>query len=53
VCFGAAVDLFVAAKAAEGASPRTLEWYGMIRGRAVRRFGADRPGRSDQRRRTV
>ena len=36
---GAALDLFCAAKAAEGASPRTLEWYRMIVGRAVRRFG--------------
>jgi len=40
---GAAVDLFCAAKAAEGASPRTLEWYRMIVGRAVRRFGEARP----------
>lgn len=43
VGLGAAADLFIAAKAAEGASPRTLEWYRMIVGRAVRRFGADRP----------
>ncbi len=43
VGLGAAVDLFIAAKAAEGASPRTLEWYRMITGRAVRRFGPDRP----------
>jgi site-specific recombinase XerD len=43
VSLGAAVELFIAAKAAEGASPRTLEWYRMITGRAVRRFGADRP----------
>ena len=27
---GAATDLFCAAKAAEGASPRTVEWYQMI-----------------------
>lgn len=40
---GAAVDLFLAAKAAEGASPSTLEWYRMIVGRAARRFGAARP----------
>jgi site-specific recombinase XerD len=40
---GAAADLFYAAKAAEGASPRTLEWYRMIVGRAVRRFGEARP----------
>ena len=43
VGLGAAVDLFLAAKAAEGASPRTIEWYRYINGRAVRRFGADRP----------
>jgi hypothetical protein len=43
VSLGAAVDLFIAAKAAEGASERTLEWYRMITGRAVRRFGSDRP----------
>jgi site-specific recombinase XerD len=42
VSLGAAADLFTAAKAAEGASPRTLEWYRMITGRAVRRFGHDR-----------
>ena len=40
---GAAVDLFCAAKAAEGASPQTVEWYQMILIRAVRRFGAGRP----------
>ena len=40
---GAAADLFCAAKAAEGASPRTLEWYRMILIRAVRRFGEARP----------
>jgi integrase len=43
VSLGAAVDMFIAAKAAEGASERTLEWYRMITGRAVRRFGSDRP----------
>lgn len=43
VSLGAAVDLFIAAKAAEGASDRTLEWYRMITGRAVRRFRHDRP----------
>jgi site-specific recombinase XerD len=43
VSLGAAVELFIAAKAAEGASPRTLEWYRMIAGRGVRRFGAERP----------
>jgi len=40
---GAAADLFCAAKAAEGASPRTVEWYRMILIRAVRRFGEARP----------
>ena len=35
----AAVDLFCAAKAAEGASPRTVEWYQMILIRAICRFG--------------
>ncbi len=40
---GAATDLFCAAKAAEGASPRTVEWHRMIVGRAVRRFGEARP----------
>jgi hypothetical protein len=40
---GAAIDLFCAAKAAEGASPRTVEWYRMILVRAVRQFGEARP----------
>ncbi len=40
---GAAIDLFCAAKAAEGASPRTVEWYQMILVRAVRQFGGARP----------
>ena len=40
---GAAADFFCAAKAAEGSSPRTVEWYRMILVRAVRRFGARRP----------
>jgi hypothetical protein len=40
---GAATDFFCAAKAAEGASPRTVEWYRMILVRAVRRFGEARP----------
>ena len=38
-----AVDLFLGAKAAEGASPKTITWYRMILERAVRAFGADRP----------
>jgi hypothetical protein len=33
---GRAVELFLAAKAAEGASPRTTEWYLMILVRLVR-----------------
>jgi integrase/recombinase XerC len=40
---GAATDLFCAAKAAEGASPRTVEWYRMILIRAVRQLGEARP----------
>jgi site-specific recombinase XerD len=40
---GAAAGFFCAAKAAEGASPRTVEWYRMILIRAVRRFGEARP----------
>jgi site-specific recombinase XerD len=39
---GRAVELFLAAKAAEGASPRTIEWYRMITVRLVRALGADR-----------
>jgi len=40
---GRAVDLFLAAKAAEGAAAKTLEWCGMILRRAVRGLGDDRP----------
>ncbi len=40
---GTAVDLFLAAKAAEGASPNTVEWYRYITSRAVRRLGPGRP----------
>ena len=40
---GAAADLVSAAKAAEGSSLRTVEWYRMILIRAVRRFGEARP----------
>lgn len=40
---GRAVDLFLGAKAAEGASPKTITWYRMILARAVRAFGADLP----------
>jgi len=39
---GRAVELFLAAKAAEGASPRTIEWYRMILVRLVRALGVDR-----------
>lgn len=39
---GRAVELFLAAKAAEGASPRTIEWYRMILTRLVRALGAER-----------
>ncbi len=39
---GRAVELFLAAKAAEGASPRTIEWYGMILSRLVRALSHDR-----------
>jgi site-specific recombinase XerD len=35
--------LFLAAKGAEGASPKTLEWYRMVLGRAARDLGAERP----------
>jgi len=40
---GRAVDLFIAAKAAEGASPKTITWYRMVLGRAARNLGAERP----------
>ncbi|MCC6790576.1 MAG: tyrosine-type recombinase/integrase [Thermomicrobiales bacterium] len=39
---GAAVEHFLTAKAAEGASPKTIEWYRMVLGRAGRDLGADR-----------
>lgn len=39
---GRAVELFLAAKAAEGAAAKTLEWYGMITTRLVRTVGAER-----------
>lgn len=39
---GQATNLFLAAKAAEGLSPRTLEWYRMITTRLVRALGAER-----------
>jgi hypothetical protein len=40
---GAATDLFIGAKASEGSSPKTVDWYRMITVRAVRRFGEARP----------
>lgn len=40
---GRAVELFLAAKAAEGASPKTIEWYRMILARLVRALDAERP----------
>ena len=39
---GRAVELFLAAKAAEGVSPWTIEWYRMITVRLVRALGPDR-----------
>ena len=35
--------MFLGAKAAEGASPKTITWYRMILMRAVGTFGADHP----------
>lgn len=40
---GRAVEHFVTAKAAEGASPKTIEWYRMVLGRAARDLGTRRP----------
>ncbi|HEV8516787.1 MAG TPA: tyrosine-type recombinase/integrase [Candidatus Limnocylindrales bacterium] len=40
---GRAVELFLAAKAAEGAAAKTLEWYRMILLRAARSLGHERP----------
>jgi hypothetical protein len=40
---GRGVNLFLGAKASEGASPKTITWYRMILERAVRAFGADLP----------
>jgi hypothetical protein len=36
-----AIDLFLAAKAAEGISPKTATWYRMILARLGRAFDAD------------
>ena len=43
---GRAVDLFLAAKAAEGAAAKTLTWYGMILRRLVTSLGGGRPADS-------
>lgn len=40
---GRGVELFLAAKAAEGAAAKTLEWYRMILLRAARSLGDQRP----------
>ncbi len=40
---GRAIELYLLAKAAEGVSPRTTEWYGMILARTARAIGAGRP----------
>lgn len=40
---GAAIKHFLTAKAAEGASPKTIEWYRMVLGRAARDLGPSRP----------
>jgi len=42
VSLGTAIEHFLTAKAAEGASPKTLEWYRMVLGRAGRDLGVDR-----------
>jgi site-specific recombinase XerD len=42
LAFGRVVELFLAAKGAEGASPKTLEWYRMVLCRAARELGSDR-----------
>jgi integrase/recombinase XerC len=39
---GTAIGHFLTAKAAEGASPKTIEWYRMVLGRAGRDLGVDR-----------
>jgi site-specific recombinase XerD len=42
ISLGAAAGHFLTAKAAEGVSPKTIEWYRMVLGRAGRDLGADR-----------
>lgn len=39
---GRATEVFLAAKAAEGCSARTIEWFRMITTRLVRSLGAER-----------
>lgn len=43
ITLGAAIAQFLTAKAAEGASPKTLDWYRMVLGRAGRDLGVHRP----------
>jgi site-specific recombinase XerD len=43
ITLGAAIEHFLTAKAAEGASPKTLDWYRMVLGRAGRDLGPARP----------
>ena len=43
ITFATAIQQFLTAKAAEGASPKTLDWYRMVLGRAGRDLGPDRP----------
>ena len=42
ITLGAATEHFLTARAAEGASPKTIEWYRMVLGRAGRDLGVDR-----------
>jgi hypothetical protein len=37
--FSAAIEAFLTARAAEGASPATITWYRMVFGRAARDLG--------------
>jgi site-specific recombinase XerD len=43
ITLSTAIEHFLVAKAAEGASPKTLDWYRMVLGRAGRDLGPDRP----------
>ena len=42
---GAAVEHFLTTKAAEGASPKTIDWFRMVLGRAARDLGPGRRSR--------